>query len=256
MSHLLHTARHDKESGAEDRRGMNPVLVLQHLTSDGPAYLARWLRDEGVAAAVFDAQAGQDYPGTIDGYGALAVLGGEMSANDDLPSLRQAERLILQAMSRGVPVIGHCLGGQLMARALGAAVHASPAPEIGWQPMQLEPCSEAVAWFGSEARPTVFHWHFEAFELPRGAVALASSPACPHQAFAIGPHLAMQFHVELDEAKLAHWATSTDPHYLALQHRCDSVQSGPAMLAQAAHALPAQQRLAARLYRRWLARGV
>jgi len=231
---------------------MKPVLVLQHLTSDGPAYLGQWLREQGVAAQVFDTEAGQAYPETIDDYAALAVLGGEMSANDDLPSLRRAERLILEAMDRGVPVIGHCLGGQLMARALGAGVRASPAPEIGWQPMQVEATPAAAAWFGSEARPTVYHWHFEAFDLPCGAVLLASSPACPHQAFAIGPHLAMQFHVELDAAKLAHWSSSTDPHYLALQQRCASVQSGAAMRAQAAEALPAQQGLAARLYRRWL----
>ena len=231
---------------------MKPVLVLQHLTSDGPAYLAQWLREEGVPAQVFDTQAGQAYPDHVDGYAALAVLGGEMSANEDLPSLRQAERLILEAMARGLPVIGHCLGGQLMARALGASVHASPAPEIGWQPMRLEPTPLATEWFGADRLPTVFHWHFEAFDLPAGATRLASSPACPNQAFAIGPHLAMQFHVELDAAKLALWSASIDPDYLALQRSCDSVQSGAAMRAQAAQALPAQQRLAARLYRRWL----
>jgi GMP synthase-like glutamine amidotransferase len=231
---------------------MKPVLVLQHLTSDGPAYLAQWLREEGVPARVFDTEAGQAYPASIDGYGALAVLGGEMSANDDLPSLRQAERLILEAMDRGVPVIGHCLGGQLMARALGAAVRVSPAPEIGWQPMQLEATPVASAWFGGDPRPTVYHWHFEAFDLPREAVRLASSPACPNQAFAIGPHLAMQFHVELDAEKLARWSASTDPHYLALQEGCPTVQSGAAMRAEAVEALPAQQRMAARVYRRWL----
>ena len=234
---------------------MKPVLVLQHLSSDGPGYLATWLRGQGVAFEVFDTQAGQAYPDHIDGYRALAVLGGEMSANDELPSLRQAERLILAAMDRGVPVIGHCLGGQLMARALGASVHASPAPEIGWQPMAVAPTAAARDWFGDVDAQTVYHWHAEAFALPAGAELLASSPACPHQAFAIGPHLAMQFHVELDAGKLALWSASTDPHYRALQASCPTVQSGPAMRAQAAQALPRQQALAARLYRRWLGNG-
>lgn len=231
---------------------MKPVLVLQHLSSDGPAYLAQWLRQEGVAFELFDTQAGQAYPNHIDAYGALAVLGGEMSANDELPSLRQAEALIRDAIDRSVPVIGHCLGGQLMARALGASVHASPAPEIGWQAMQVAATPLARDWFGADPEPIVFHWHFEALSLPPGAVPLASSPACPHQAFAIGPHLAMQFHVELDAAKLRLWSASQDPHYLALAASCASVQSGARMRVQAEQALPAQQRLAGRLYRRWL----
>lgn len=231
---------------------MKPVLVLQHLSTDGPGYLATWLREQGVAFQVFDTQAGQAYPDRIDGYRALAVLGGEMSANDELPSLRQAERLILEAMDRDVPVIGHCLGGQLMARALGASVHASPAPEIGWQAMAIAATPLARAWFGDADALTVYHWHFEAFGLPAGAELLASSPACPHQAFAIGRHLAMQFHVELDAGKLALWSASSDPNYLALQASCGTVQSGPAMRTQAAWALPHQQGLAARLYRRWL----
>lgn len=231
---------------------MKPALILQHLSTDGPGYLATWLREQGVAFEVFDTQAGDVYPERIAGYGALAVLGGEMSANDDLPSLRQAERLILDAMDEGRPVIGHCLGGQLMARALGASVQASPAPEIGWQALQCTPSAAAREWFGPDAQQTVFHWHFEAFGLPPDAELLAGSPACPHQAFAIGPHLAMQFHVELDADKLALWSASRDPAYLALQSSCPTVQSGPSMRAQAAVALAAQQALAARLYRHWL----
>ncbi len=232
---------------------MKPVLVLQHLSSDGPGYLATWLRGQGVPCVVLDTQAGQAYPEHVDGYRALAVLGGEMSANDDMASLRQAERLILEAMDRGVPVIGHCLGGQLMARALGASVHASPAPEIGWQPLHVAPTAAARAWFGPGEAQTVFHWHLEAFGLPAGAELLASSPACPHQAFAIGPHLGMQFHVELDAAKLALWSGSSAPDFLAMQTVCPTVQSGAAMRAQAVEALPRQQALAARIYERWLA---
>jgi GMP synthase-like glutamine amidotransferase len=232
---------------------MKPILILQNLTPDGPAYLRTWLRREGLAFDVFDAQAGEAYPASIDGYAALAVLGGEMSVNDDLPSLRRAEDLILQAMAAQVPVIGHCLGGQLMARALGAEVKASPRPEIGWQAMRVAESAVAKQWLGDVAEHIVYHWHAEAFELPQGADLLATSPACPNQAFAIGPHLAMQFHVELDAAKLALWAASMDPTFLRWQREHASVQSGPQMLAQAAQALPAQQRLADSLYRRWIA---
>lgn len=229
-----------------------PVLILQHLTLDGPGYLAAWLTEQGIAHEVFNTEAGQRYPSSMAGCRALAVLGGEMSANDDLPSLRQAERLILEAMGAELPVIGHCLGGQLMARALGAKVIASKAPEIGWLPMQIADTPVARRWFGASGECTVYQWHSEAFELPAGAELLAGSAACPHQAFAVGRHLAMQFHVELDRHKLAAWSASTDPAFLALQRQHDTVQTGAAMREQAVVALPAQQRLADRLYRRWL----
>ena len=230
-----------------------PVLVLQNLTLDGPGHLGTWLAQQGVAFEVFDAQAGRTYPERIDGYRALALLGGEMSANDDLPSLRQAERLILQAMDADIPVIGHCLGGQLMARALGARVIDSPLPEIGWQPVQVGHTPSARAWLGEPTERVVYHWHRESFELPRGAELIASNAACPNQAFTIGPHLAVQFHVELDRHKLAAWSASMDPAFLRLQHRhAGNVQTGAAMRAQARVALPAQQRLADALYRRWL----
>lgn len=231
---------------------MKPVLILQHMHSDGPAYLAEWLRTRGLAFEVFDSSAGQAYPARMDGWGALAVLGGEMSANDPLPSLRDAERLILDAMAHDVPVIGHCLGGQLMARALGARVHPSPAPEIGWQPVRVQRSPQARSWFGEVDEAVVFQWHQEAFELPPLAQPLASSTACEHQAFAIGPHLAMQFHVEVDAAKLEAWSASTDPHFLALQRSFSSVQSGAQMRAEAAQRLAAQQRLADAFYSRWI----
>lgn len=231
---------------------MKPVLVLQHLSVDGPAYLAAWLRAEGLAFDLRNTESGQDYPASIEGYGALAVLGGEMSANDELPSLRRAEQLIREAIANGVPVIGHCLGGQLMARALGAPVSPAKTPEIGWQAIDVLDSPTARAWFGASGATTVYQWHGEAFGLPPGAEPLARSAACAHQAFAIGRHLAMQFHVELDDAKLAVWSRSRDPDFLRWQDEHVTVQSGEAMRAQAVPWLPAQQRLAARLYRRWL----
>jgi len=230
---------------------MKPVLILQHLNQDGPAYLRTWLEREHVPFEVFNSEAGQDFPQHVDAYGALAVLGGEMSANDPLPSLRRAEQLIRDAVGAGVPVLGHCLGGQLMARALGARVADSPAPEIGWHPIRIHAGEESAEWFGDIAEALVFQWHYDAFELPAGAHSLAQSAACPHQAFALGPHLAMQFHVELDEPKLSAWAGAHDLRFVAARHWA-TVQSAEALLEQAAQHLEAQQHLADRLYSRWL----
>lgn len=235
---------------------MRKVLVLQHLSSDGPGELATFLRDRGVPFDVFDSEAGQAYPEQVQGYAALAVLGGVMSANDDLPSLRRAERLILEAMSRGVPVLGHCLGGQLIARALGAPVTRNPVPEIGWHAITLADHPEARAWLGDDPNPRVFQWHSETFALPRDALRLAGSEACANQAFAIGPHLAMQFHIELDEAKLAVWSADRDPEYLAAQREHPrTVQSGETMRGIAPTLLPFARQIAHRIYTRWLAAG-
>ncbi len=232
---------------------MKPVLVLQHLSGDGPAYLATWLQRQRLAFDLRNTEAGQDFPLHMDGHAALAILGGEMSANDDMPSLRRAELLILDAMARGRPVIGHCLGGQLMARALGAKVGPSIAPEVGWHRMDVAPLPAAHDWFGETSQLQVFHWHEEAFALPPGAVALASSPACTHQAFAIGPHLGMQFHIEVDEEKLRRWATLDTPAYHALQQRHPSAHGGARMVAEMAQWLPRQQTVADRVYARWMA---
>lgn len=235
---------------------MRPALILQNLAGDGPAYLGTWLAQRGIGTDVRCAGRGDAFPPDMRDHAALAVLGGAMSANDPLPSLRAAERLILDAMQRGRPVIGHCLGGQLMARALGARVGPSPAPEIGWFAVDWQP--GAAAWFGeavcSGAPPQVFHWHFDAFELPAGAQALGSSPACAHQAFAIGPHLAMQFHVELDHEKLLRWAAEPEPSYeVALGRHPATVQSAGRMLDDAPRRLAGQQSLADRAYERWWA---
>ncbi len=232
---------------------MKPVLILQHLTADDPAYFGTWLQRHGVPFEVRNTQSGQSYPANLDGHSALAVLGGEMSANDPLPSLRVAEELIRQAMAGGKPVIGHCLGGQLMARALGAQVVDSPAPEVGWQNLQIDDLDLARHWFGATRQTTVFQWHYESFELPPGAQRLACSVACPNQAFAIGPHLAMQFHIEVDLAKVTRWSLEDSPRWrsAALQHG-GTVQTAVAMQAGLQRHLTGHQAQADRLYGQWL----
>lgn len=232
---------------------MKPVLILQHMSADSPAYLATWLRAQGLAFDVRDSQAGDAVPEDLADFAALALLGGEMNANDPLPALRHSEVLIRQGVQRGVPVIGHCLGGQLMARALGARVVDSPAPEIGWHPIQIAANAVARAWLGDAAVAEVFQWHYDAFELPEGATLLASSAACPRQAFSIGRHIALQFHVELDDAKLRRWAEDDDARREQASRRCDTVHAGAAMRLDMSTRLLRQQRMADHLYRRWMA---
>lgn len=228
------------------------ALVLQFMHDDEPGYLGTWAQRNGLSLEVVNAATGQSFPRTIGRHRALAVLGGAMGANDDLPFLRDAERLILECMDREIPVLGHCLGGQLMARSLGAAVGDSPAPEVGWHPMSCLESPSTLAWLGPQPTHMVFHWHYDAFELPRGATALATSPACPVQAFAVGPHLAMQFHVEIDAAKIDAWLAQPDARYRTEAKRHPTVQPLDNIRRLTASCLTAQQLLAQRIYARWL----
>lgn len=232
------------------------VLVLQHLQEDGPGYLGQWLNTQGVRWRLLCTEADDAFPDTLNGYRALAVLGGAWSANDDRPSLRQVENLIREADASGLPVIGHCLGGQLMARAFGGRVQTLEQPEIGWLPLHVGRSDAARLWLGQATEATVFQWHFDSFvQLPPNAQLIAASTACPHQAFAIGPHLAMQFHIEITPQKVADWLAAPGAGYCpALAAHPDTVQSPAAMCMATTSQQTASQRMADRIYQVWRSR--
>ena len=219
---------------------------------ENAAYLTTWLENQNVEYQVINAGAGEEFPTSIEPYSALAVMGGGMSVNDPLLSNRQAEILILQAILKDIPVIGHCLGGQLMARALGGTIQASPQPEIGWQPIQYESKALVDEWFGMDPTDTVIHWHYESFSIPQGAVRLASSEACPNQAFAYGKHLAMQFHIEINEDKIDSWVNDDDDKWIEARQQYDSVQDKDTILNGIPTYLNKHQATADSIYRNWL----
>lgn len=231
---------------------MKPVLILQHQTPERAAYLGTWLDRKGIHYEIRNAGNGEEFPSSIEPFSALAVMGGGMSSNDPLLSNRQAEILILQAVLKDIPVIGHCLGGQLMSRALGAQVGTSPNPEIGWQPIEYTEDPAVQKWFGPNPTPVVIQWHYEAFDLPEGATKLASSAACPNQAWTIGPHLAMQFHIEMDANKAQAWANDEDPLWAEARTQHDTVQDREGILAGVEPYLAQHQRTADSIYSRWL----
>jgi GMP synthase (glutamine-hydrolysing) len=229
-----------------------PVLILQHQVPERPAYLTTWLNQHGIVYETRSAGAGEEFPSSIEPYAALAVMGGGMSANDALVSNRQAEILILQAMRLDRPVIGHCLGGQLMTRALGGEIAQSLQPEIGWQPIRYDDTDLVTHWFGADPTPCVIQWHYEAFSVPAGATRLATSAACPNQAWALGPHLAMQFHIEMDANKAQEWAADEDPKWAQARELYETVQDSAAILAGIEPWLTRHQATADHIYRRWL----
>jgi len=130
-----------------------------------------------------------------------------MSANDRLPGLADELRLIERALDRGTPVLGICLGSQLIAKALGARVYRNAELEIGWDAVHLTEAGRADPLFrGIESPATFFHWHGETFDLPDGAVSLAHSAKTRHQAYRFGSNVyGLQFHPEVDAAMIADW---------------------------------------------------
>jgi GMP synthase-like glutamine amidotransferase len=137
----------------------------------------------------------------------LIFMGGPMSVNDNLPYLHQEMRLIAKAVERRQPVLGICLGAQLIAGALGAKVYRNPQKEIGWFDIHLTADAADAAVFASmESTETVFHWHGETFDLPHGAVLLASSDRCRHQAFRVDDQVyGLQFHLEVTPEIISDW---------------------------------------------------
>lgn len=153
---------------------------------------------------------GEPLPATLDGIDAVVAMGGPMSVNDEAehPWLVGEKRLIRAAVEAGVPFWGSCLGVQLLASSLGARVYRGEAPEVGVLPVfptdagTTDPVISAVAW----PRPTL-QWHGDTFELPLGAVLLATSPAYEHQAFRVGRvAYGVQFHVEVTAEMAEEWA--------------------------------------------------
>lgn len=229
------------------------VLVLQHLHEDGPGHLGDWLTAQGVRWRALCTEAGEAYPASVQGFRGLAVLGGAWSANDDRPSLRQCEVLIREADALGVPVLGHCLGGQLMARAFGGRVETLAAPEIGWLPIRMTDSPAARDWFGDRADAVVYQWHHDSFVgLPPGAELIAGSLACAHQAFALRQHLAMQFHIEITPEKISDWMRHPGEAYgPACQAHPAAVQTPLAISQGTREHMAASQALAEQIYSRW-----
>ena len=143
-------------------------------------------------------------PDEADG---LIFMGGPMSVNDDLPYIRQELRLIEQAVARDKPVLGVCLGAQLIARALGGRVYKNPVKEIGWFAVRFTEAARADRLFaGLDGPELVFHWHGETFDLPAGAELLALSGGCRHQAYRMGENVyGLQFHLEVTPEMIADW---------------------------------------------------
>jgi GMP synthase (glutamine-hydrolysing) len=197
------------------------AIVLQHTATEGPELVATGLAARGIGCEVRALYAGQPVPATLASDELLVVMGGPMGVGDAgdprWPFLAGELALLRQAIARDAPVLGICLGAQLLAAGAGARVYPNtrpgpdgrplPAREVGWGPVDLIGAADEPLLAGLPPRPLVLHWHGDTFDLPRGATQLASTPICANQAFRLGRRqVGFQFHCELEQQTIAVWA--------------------------------------------------
>ncbi len=234
---------------------MKPVAIFRHAAADGPAYLADFLNETGRLFIEIRIDQGQSVPADASAFAGIALMGGPMSVNDSLPWIPASLSLIRDAVTKDIPLIGHCLGGQLISKALGGVVSRNPGgKEIGWHRLHLNDPELAEEWLGTRAGFDAFHWHGETFTLPEGAQCLACSDHCAHQAFVLGPHIGMQFHIEMDERTITEWCDSGGAEIASARQKPDihpAVMTATSIQTMTTTALPHMRTAARHLYQRW-----
>ena len=230
---------------------MADVLILTHIDYCPPAHLAQVLQARGCGFDVLRVDLGELHGYDLERPKAVAVMGGPMSVNDPLPWIADEVAALQRFIARDIPIIGHCLGGQLLAKALGASIRCMPYTEAGWQRMQRRPEAADSPWLAHvPAAFSIFQWHGDTFALPDGAQPLLSSQWCDNQAFAWGDKvLALQGHPEMTEALIEQWLT--DWSHL-LDPSQPSQQSLEQMRVHLAQKVKALNQVAEGFYRHWL----
>lgn len=225
------------------------VLFIQNGETDGPGFFAAVLSELGVGLKTVHAWNGEAVPASVEGFDGIALGGGGISVyeRDRYPFLTQELALIRTARMHGVPLLGFCLGAQLIAESLGGKVFANHRKEIGFFDIALSPAAaDDALWSGVPrvVRPT--QWHGDTFSLPPDAQLLGSSEITPNQLFRIGANIyGFQFHLEFDLPTLAGMIDPTDPYLL------ENGVDPAAFLRQAEIEMPAIGELARTVFGRW-----
>ena len=233
---------------------MKPVAIFRYARTEGPGHFATFLSAHGVEWTLIALDAGDPVPPSPDAFSGLGFMGGPMSANDELAWTQPVLRLMRDAVAGNVPVIGHCLGGQMLARACGAAVTRTPVKEIGWVPVTVEDNGLAREWFSGAPSPFMaFQWHEDTFAIPAGATRILTGQHCPNQAYVLdGIHLGMQCHVEITAEMIDTWLRTGQGDIDESFGRSPAVQDAGTIRQQVPRHLAHLSATADRLYTRWI----
>jgi len=230
---------------------MKPVVIFRHACCEGAGYLGTFLAQHAIPWCEVRIDKGEAVPASVDDYSGIVLMGGPMSVNDDLPWIPPLLQLIQQAVQADVPLLGHCLGGQLISKALGGVVSKNPVKEIGWGDVQVADHTVARDWFGDLQAFNSFHWHGETFTVPEGATHVLSSAYCANQAYVMGKHIGLQCHIEMTPSMVKIW-TEQWKSDIASAASSPAVQSADTMLAGVEADCEVLHRVADKVYSRWI----
>jgi GMP synthase-like glutamine amidotransferase len=230
---------------------MKPIAILRHVPSEGPGYLADFIEAQNIPWQLIRIDAGEAVPKEVTDFSGVVFMGGPMSVNDDLPWIKPALALIRNAVEHDIPVLGHCLGSQLMSQALGGVVTRSSVKEIGWGRVTVSNNDTAREWFGDISTFEAFHWHGETFSLPQDAIPVLSSEHCANQGFVLGKHLALQCHVEMTAQLIGDWC-EIGADEISASKASPAVQTIADIHTQMADKLPQLTNVARQLYQHWV----
>ncbi len=228
---------------------MQPVAIFRFSPTEGPGHFAQWIDAHGLPRRLIAVDEGEPVPADPGAFSGIAMMGGPMGANDDLPWIAPLLELLRRAVAADVPVLGHCLGGQLLAKALGAPVVRATVPEIGWSKVRVPAGEGAGAWFGRREAFTTFQWHYDCFALPPGATRVLTNAHNAEQAFSLGKHLGMQCHVEITRPMVETWRRTGAAELPA--HSTASMQSREDLCADLDQRLAHLARVADDVYAHW-----
>lgn len=226
---------------------MNPVAILQHETNQGPGYLLECLQSLDVPTVVFQSAQG-DLPRQARDYSGIVVLGSNASVNDGDNWIASELDLVRRAVAEDVPVLGHCFGAQMLARALDAQVVRNAWPNIGWSRLAVTPAARHL--FGGETHVELFNWHYDTFQIPRGATRTLFGMHCLNKGFMKGRHLGFQSHLEVTDESVRAWCEESRLEF--------DLAQGPAVQTEAdiLRCLPEHtaklHQLARGVYRQWI----
>ena len=232
------------------------TLILQHIACEPPGVFEDVLSERGAELHRVELDEGEPLPDWHE-FDAIIAMGGPMSATDDaaLPWLAAEKTLIGEAVRSGIPFWGVCLGVQLLAASLGARVYPGPEPEVGLLPVTITPEARNDPVFADAPTDLVtLQWHGDTFDLPTGAVRLASSPAYANQAFRVERAYGLQFHLEVSGEMAREWAEV--PEYVSSLERTLGSAGAPTLLAAIEERADEMRTAGRALFERWLERVV
>jgi GMP synthase (glutamine-hydrolysing) len=234
----------------QKRKAAASVTLLQHIHCETPGIISDCLQSADIDMRFVRTFERNPIPSNLDTQAGLIVMGGPMSVydHDQFPFLLEEQRLIEEALKEDKPVLGVCLGSQLLAATLGAEVKSGAQKEIGWHPVTLtEYAATDALWKELPARFTAYHWHGDVYDLPQGAVSLASSELTPCQGFRYGTNAyGFLFHMEVTEKIIKNMVAEFQDE---LEEQCITAGS---IIQKTQDYLSALQTVGGRVFRRWV----